>query len=1265
MATRFYDSADSVVVAPTAIDAEWENTLSSATQLVQRITSSVLSLSSNNPTETATTTYDAITIIRITPQIGTQTISGTVSRVAWSNGENDAAANCYFATKIYVMKPDGTSRGTLLAFTVDDVEITIQPYACYRVALDSVSLTPVDAVNGDRIVIESGFRFSNTKKTSYTAGEKYKNTTELTDSSKTDQDTSADYRTWIEFSQTLSWYEPPGPVVSYPPAASITMTEKIPMLPILVPSAIATMTAMELSYQATGILTVILPLTSIAMTAIVPTPIMWFLKAYPPTAGMELLTLAPIPDIGTIKIRQEINILCHILSATSGNDATSNEIIQLLSSDYSDATFYFEIVGYTSSSLAVDVTLRRKGTSTDDATCSIPAGTTTPTRIRSAAFTPPSTATEYVVYIPNTSGATKYVVSARIVIVQEEINLARSAVQYEIGNYETGKTNTTVAPLDYPKYFKMSFADRGAAGWIYVEVVYKSTDGDAVTISVQEDNGAFSDWTDRALLTGSSYHSQDAGTSTVPKRVRQQWSSDYYDNYLRLTEGKHYRLAAYCAAGSYDIYCAKVICCQGTFGFRVPDVTHPRTMSIVCSDDGSLIFVAVRDSGSSNDLYVSTNYGEKWTLVKANIYTDVIRIATSNDGKYKAYCSYVGWLYTSSDYGQTFTQITAIGQVGTPYSLCYSADGQYLYCAASTYDGSNDTNLWMSSDYGATFTAVLPCVSPAKNREAYCDPTGQYVVVAYVADGTAELIIKRSSNYGAFWTDGASPVPGVHPIVIDFKGASKDASHLFVHMSDALGDDYFKVSHDYGATWATYPTWRPSGCTFLASAWFETNDIWWARYTDTYTKGVVYKSTDSGANWTKVLPPVDADTNMGNLTLSLKWFDCSESGDVVVMGSESNSWPIVLRKVVNTTCAEYLIENTYNNSTGLANKDTLWEPTDWNIDALSLTHVIDTSTDSPSPSAKLQTDPNGTPADVTNSTATGANRAESSSITPLETTQTIDVNVLVAPIYASRLIARYAPQVFYTPEPASIELTPLEPTIYPMKTPVPSAVLNLTGQVPGYYIPPQIKNYPPTASMQLLTRSVTHSWDIHEADRITAQSLYTCVLTGDGESPVLEDITLPMSYFQAQLTDILESYVLCIIPDVQAYMSEIIARPNGNIVIYSGYRLQDGTELMEEILRIPFTDMTVSRGGRSETINIIGHGVMDAQIPKERTATGMSSYVKQVNGKRVITADIDHFLRCGDTFIYGTGGNDYVIAGTIMYEAGTKPQISQMTVTEL
>ena len=251
-----------------------------------------------------------------------------------------------------------------------------------------------------------------------------------------------------------------------------------------------------------------------------------------------------------VTTRQEINILDHTLTATSGASNTSNEIVQLDSSKYLNPTYYFEVIAKSSLSITFTVTLRRNGTSTDDATCNIPLLTTDWKRIRSSSFTPPAGNQAYVVFIDTALGANKDVKSARIIVIDNPTTLVSTETQIEIGNYETDKTNTTDAALDVPKYWLYTAANYDGSLVFLAEVVYvRSSNMNTTTVKLQEDNGSFGSWADKATIV-------NAGSDTTPIRVRLAFTARFTP-----TDGRHYRIVSVSSSNmsTYDIYCAKII----------------------------------------------------------------------------------------------------------------------------------------------------------------------------------------------------------------------------------------------------------------------------------------------------------------------------------------------------------------------------------------------------------------------------------------------------------------------------------------------------------------------------------------------------------------------------------------------------------------------------------------------------------------------------------------------------------------------------------
>jgi len=180
------------------------------------------------------------------------------------------------------------------------------------------------------------------------------------------------------------------------------------------------------------------------------------------------------------KIRQEINILDSILSATSGNYATSSEIVTLEPSKYTGATYYFEVVAKADGGAHFNVTLRNATSS--EIVSTVDAFAISYRRFRSVAFTAPGDATQYKVTIDNTAGISKYVNAARIIILQDSASITNTQTQIEIGSATTTASNTTTLPLQSPKYWYYDSSKWDPTPTFYAEVSFQNTQTSSSTV---------------------------------------------------------------------------------------------------------------------------------------------------------------------------------------------------------------------------------------------------------------------------------------------------------------------------------------------------------------------------------------------------------------------------------------------------------------------------------------------------------------------------------------------------------------------------------------------------------------------------------------------------------------------------------------------------------------------------------------------------------------------------------------------------------------
>lgn len=225
---------------------------------------------------------------------------------------------------------------------------------------------------------------------------------------------------------------------------------------------------------------------------------------------------------------------------------------------------------------------------------------------------------------------------------------------------------------------------------------------------------------------------------------------------------------------------------------------------------------------------------------------------------------------------------------------------------------------------------------------------------------------------------------------------------------------------------------------------------------------------------------------------------------------------------------------------------------------------------------------------------------------------------------------------------------------------VPAGSLEIAGNGPAFG--PTFAEIP-AAELILAGRNPTGVWTVPQNRLATATVIYDCTLTGAADG--VANLVLPIASFQARVRDGEPSYVSVTVPNSLAYEDAIAARTNGEIVIRKGYRMADGTTQMEEICRVDYEDIQISRGGRSDAAVVTGHATVSSTAPKEWTVTGVSFYGLQADGKRRVRADLDLFLRVGDTCVYGTGANDFFVVGQITYWVTADPPAVFMEVQEV
>ena len=228
--------------------------------------------------------------------------------------------------------------------------------------------------------------------------------------------------------------------------------------------------------------------------------------------------------------------------------------------------------------------------------------------------------------------------------------------------------------------------------------------------------------------------------------------------------------------------------------------------------------------------------GEAGVLVPSRVVTTAVTSVTKNwrvnalslSGQYQTAVVDGGNIWTSFNYGITWTERTSFGGTKSWTSISLSSSGQYQ--TSLTTGG----NIWTSSDFGVTWTERTSSTGDTKNWiSVSISSNGQYQSAA-VNGGN----IWTSSDFGITWTE-RTPTGGTkswYMVSISSSGVRQTA---------VVNGGNIWISADFGITWLEVTTggtksWR--SVSLSSSGQYQTsvasgNNIW--------------TSSDFGVSWTE------------------------------------------------------------------------------------------------------------------------------------------------------------------------------------------------------------------------------------------------------------------------------------------------------------------------------------------------------------------------------------------------------------------------------
>ena len=265
-------------------------------------------------------------------------------------------------------------------------------------------------------------------------------------------------------------------------------------------------------------------------------------------------------------------------------------------------------------------------------------------------------------------------------------------------------------------------------------------------------------------------------------------------------------------------------------------------------------------------------------------------VVTRSNGKYLAAVASYDNLYTSSDYGATWSVKGSQGEQSW-YFVNMSNDGQYLALSLNY-----STYMYLSDDYGATLNQKNTGEMATKRR---------WQNIAMSRDGRLLATVARpghvytSSDYGATWQDKSSG-----EIAGDLQWRSIAMSDDGTRLAAVVNGGFLYMSNNSGTTWQSMSSGNIAGSKgWKAIAMSSNGEVLAA-----VDGASMYISRNYGATW--------ENKSSGNIAGFIPWSSVAMSSDGKFIAAAANTGSVYV--------SENFGDTWQNKSSGVAAGDLQW-----------------------------------------------------------------------------------------------------------------------------------------------------------------------------------------------------------------------------------------------------------------------------------------------------------------------------------------------------
>ena len=123
--------------------------------------------------------------------------------------------------------------------------------------------------------------------------------------------------------------------------------------------------------------------------------------------------------------------------------------------------------------------------------------------------------------------------------------------------------------------------------------------------------------------------------------------------------------------------------------------------------------------------------------------------------------------------------------------------------------------------------------------------------------------------------------------------------------------------------------------------------------------------------------------------------------------------------------------------------------------------------------------------------------------------------------------------------------------------------------------------------------------------------------------------------------------ISCVVPDAMTYLAACQAYQDGELIIRAGSETNDGVRNLSELDRVTLDDIYYDIGVHSSSLTLAGYRTASNANPRTVSVSGVRYYGLQADGKAKIRANIDQWLRPGDTVAYGA--SSFVVSSIYVF----------------